>query len=623
MKENSAQNRAISHDKGPMMLLAGPGSGKTTTITKRVVNLIQEKKVTPSSILVVTFTKAAAREMKERFLRLCKEKNVNAPYEQVTFGTFHGVYYSILKYAYHLSVQNILSEERKYDILKEIVYRQKLTIEDEKEFFQGLVQEISMVKNGRIPLEHYYSVNCPDDTFRIIYQEYVKRCKTSKLLDFDDILLYTYELLTNRNDILRGWQKRFTYILVDEFQDINQLQYDVVKLLAKPEDNLFIVGDDDQSIYAFRGAKPEIMLHFPEDYPDAKTELLACNYRSASTIVELSQKVISKNLRRYKKELFADKMGGKPVTIQVFEDGKQEELYVKSQVKELLKKGIPYEEMAVLYRTNSGARFLVETLMQYQIPFCMRDTLPNLYEHWIARDVISYIRIAMGERSRREFLRIMNRPNRYFSRDALDDAQVSFEGLRWFYEEKDWMCDRIDKLEEDLNTLKRMTPYGAINYIRYGIGYEEYLKEYAQYRKIKTEELFEVMEELALSAKGFKSFSDWFVHIEEYTQQLKEQAKKQVSEKKGITISTLHSIKGLEFDAVFLMDVNEGSLPYHKAVTESSIEEERRLFYVGITRARKFLWILYAKNRHEKELEVSRFLTESGLVLKEEKDKKK
>ena len=623
MKENSAQNRAISHDKGPMMLLAGPGSGKTTTITKRVVNLIQEKKVTPSSILVVTFTKAAAREMKERFLRLCKEKNVNAPYEQVTFGTFHGVYYTILKYAYHLNAQNILSEERKYDILKEIVYRQKLTIEDEKEFFQGLVQEISMVKNGRIPLEHYYSANCPDDTFRAIYQAYVKRCKASKLLDFDDILLYTYELLTNRNDILRGWQKRFSYILVDEFQDINQLQYDVVKLLAKPEDNLFIVGDDDQSIYAFRGAKPEIMLHFPEDYPDAKTELLACNYRSASTIVELSQKVISENSRRYKKELFVDRMGGNPVTIQAFEDGKQEELYVKNQVQKLLKEGIPYEEMAVLYRTNSGARFLVETLMRYQIPFCMRDTLPNLYEHWIAQDVISYIRIAMGERSRREFLRIMNRPNRYFSRDALDDAQVSFEGLRWFYEEKDWMCDRIDKLEEDLNTLKQMTPYGAINYIRYGIGYEEYLKEYAQYRKIKAEELFEVMEELASSAKNFKSFSEWFVHIEEYTQQLKEQAKKQVSEKKGITISTLHSIKGLEFDAVFLMDVNEGSLPYHKAVTESSIEEERRLFYVGITRARKFLWILYAKNRHDKELEVSRFLTESGLVLKEEKDKKK
>lgn len=623
MKENSAQNRAISHDKGPMMLLAGPGSGKTTTITKRVVNLIQEKHVTPSSILVVTFTKAAAREMKERFLHLCKEKKLTAPYEQVTFGTFHGVYYSILKYAYHLNVQNILSEERKYDILKEIVYRQKMEIEDEKEFFQGLVQEISMVKNARIPLEHYYSANCPDDSFRTIYQTYVKHCKTSKLLDFDDILLYTYELLTKRKDILEGWQRRFSYILVDEFQDINQLQYDVVKLLAAPENNLFIVGDDDQSIYAFRGAKPEIMLYFPEDYPEAKTELLACNYRSSATIVELSQKVITKNKRRYKKELFADKTGGSPVQILGFDDGKQEELYVKTQVQKLLKEGIPYEEMAVLYRTNLGARFLIETLMQYQIPFCMRDVLPNLYEHWIAKDIISYIRFAMGERSRREFLRIMNRPNRYLSRDALDDAQVSFEGLRWFYEEKDWMCDRIDKLEEDLNTLKHMTPYGAINYIRYGIGYEEYLKEYAAYRKMKADDLIEVMEELASGAKNFKTFSEWFVHIEEYTQQLKEQAKKQGMEKKGITISTLHSIKGLEFDAVFLMDVNEGSLPYHKAVTESSIEEERRLFYVGITRARKFLWILYAKNRHDKELEASRFLTENGLVLEENKDKKK
>ena len=511
----------------------------------------------------------------------------------------------------------------KYRILRDLVAESRLEIQDENEFLVDLTAEISRVKGERIELEHYYSPICPGDTFRQIFTKYQHCLEKKRLIDFDDMLVYCYELLEQRPDIRALWQQKYPYILIDEFQDINQLQYDVVKLLAKPEDNLFIVGDDDQSIYAFRGAKPEIMLHFPEDYPDAKTELLACNYRSASTIVELSQKVISENSRRYKKELFADRMGGNPVTIQAFEDGKQEELYVKNQVQKLLKEGIPYEEMAVLYRTNSGARFLVETLMRYQIPFCMRDTLPNLYEHWIAQDVISYIRIAMGERSRREFLRIMNRPNRYFSRDALDDAQVSFEGLRWFYEEKDWMCDRIDKLEEDLNTLNRMTPYGAINYIRYGIGYEEYLKEYAQYRKIKTEELFEVMEELALSAKGFKSFSDWFVHIEEYTQQLKEQAKKQASEKKGITISTLHSIKGLEFDAVFLMDVNEGSLPYHKAVTESSIEEERRLFYVGITRARKFLWILYAKNRHDKELEVSRFLTESGLVLKEEKDKKK
>ena len=611
MKENSAQNRAISHDKGPMMLLAGPGSGKTTTITKRVVNLIQEKKVTPSSILVVTFTKAAAREMKERFLRLCKEKNVNAPYEQVTFGTFHGVYYSILKYAYHLSVQNILSEERKYDILKEIVYRQKLTIEDEKEFFQGLVQEISMVKNGRIPLEHYYSANCPDDTFRIIYQEYVKRCKTSKLLDFDDILLYTYELLTNRNDILRGWQKRFTYILVDEFQDINQLQYDVVKLLAKPEDNLFIVGDDDQSIYAFRGAKPEIMLHFPEDYPDAKTELLACNYRSASTIVELSQKVISKNLRRYKKELFADKMGGKPVTIQVFEDGKQEELYVKSQVKELLKKGIPYEEMAVLYRTNSGARFLVETLMQYQIPFCMRDTLPNLYEHWIAKDIIAYMKIAMGSRYRKDFLKIMNRPKRYISRDSLDEETVAFDVWEWFYEDKPWVAERIQRLEYDIKMLSTMSPYAAINYIRRGIGYDEFCVEYADYRRMNVEDLYEVLEELQNSAKGFDTYNDWFEHIENYTAELEKIYRQQNQNLESVALATLHSSKGLEYDNVYIIDVNEGIMPYKKAVLDNEVEEERRMFYVGMTRAKKKLHLYSIEQLNHKNTDISRFIRES------------
>ena len=247
----------------------------------------------------------------------------------------------------------------------------------------------------------------------------------------------------------------------------------------------------------------------------------------------------------------------------------------------------------------------------------MRDALPNLYEHWISRNIISYIKLAQGDRSRREFLQVMNRPNRYISRESLDDATVSFEGLRWFYEGKDWMCDRIDKLEEDLNTLKPMTPYGAVNYIRYGIGYEEYLKDYASYRKIKVDDLYEVMEELAESAKGYKSFGEWFAHIADYTEKLKKQAKKQDMEKKGVTVSTLHSIKGLEYDRVFLMDVNEGTIPYHKAVSDSSIEEERRLFYVGMTRARKELYILYAKSRHDKDLEVSRFLVESGLVPEE------
>lgn len=608
------------HNQGPMMLLAGPGSGKTTTMTKRVVSLLENYHVNPANILVVTFTKAAAREMKERFEKLCMDSGITQNYRQVTFGTFHGVFYGILRHAYRLTGKNIISEGQRFDMLRELAYRQRMEIEDEKEFFEGLVQEISEVKNSRIPLEHYYSKNCPDEVFRKIYTSYVTTCRQSRLLDFDDMLLYCYDLLTQRPDILAGWQKKFQYILVDEFQDINKLQYDIVKMLAAPENNLFIVGDDDQSIYAFRGAKPEIMMNFPKDFPSVQTELLPVNYRSTGEIVEAAGKVIAWNKRRFQKKIHTDNEKGEPPLVKAFQNGKEEELYLKDCIVRAHEQGCPYEEMAVLYRTNSGARFLVETLMEYQIPFQMRDVLPNLYDHWIARNFISYMKLATGDRSRKEFLQVMNRPNRYISRDVLDEPQVSFEALRWHYEEKEWMLDRIDKFEEDLNLLKNMTPYAAVNYIRHGIGYEEYLRTYALFRKLKMEDMHEILEELADSARGYQTFGEWFIHIAEYTEKLKEQARTQISEKKGVVISTFHSIKGLEFDKVFLMDVNEGTIPYRKAVTESNIEEERRLFYVGMTRARKELNLFYIKERHEKRMMPSRFLMEGGLIKGEQNE---
>ncbi|HJC63998.1 MAG TPA: ATP-dependent helicase [Candidatus Blautia merdavium] len=614
MERNLAQEKAVCHNQGPMMLLAGPGSGKTTTMTRRVVHLITECRVNPAHILVVTFTKAAAREMRERFWKLCALSGVRSNYSLVTFGTFHGIFYGILKAAYGLTGKNILSEDKKYELLKEIVYKEQVDTEDERELFEGLVQEISEVKNARIPLEHYYSRNCPDEVFRRIYTAYVSACRRARLLDFDDMLLYCYDLLDQRPDILAGWREKFQYILVDEFQDINKLQYDIVKMLAAPRNNLFIVGDDDQSIYAFRGAKPEIMMHFPKDFPKVHTEILSCNYRSTEEIVEAAGKVISFNQRRFKKKIHANKEKGMPPVVKIFEKEKEEEQYVRECIRRYAQSGTPYEEMAVLYRTNSGAGFLVEKLMEYQIPFQMRDILPNLYEHWISRNMISYMKLAKGDRSRREFLQVMNRPNRYISRAALEEPTVSFEALRWHYEGKEWLLDRIDKLEEDLGKIREMTPYGAINYIRYGVGYDEYLKDYASYRKLKVQDLYEVLEELADQAKGYKTFDEWFAHIREYTESLKEQAKKQSAEKKGVVISTLHSIKGLEFDKVFIMDVNEGSIPYHKAVSESDIEEERRLFYVGMTRAREELQLLLVKERHEKRLEPSRFLRESGLL---------
>ena len=334
MKENSAQNRAISHDKGPMMLLAGPGSGKTTTITKRVVNLIQEKKVTPSSILVVTFTKAAAREMKERFLRLCKEKNVNAPYEQVTFGTFHGVYYSILKYAYHYSADNILPEHKKYDFIREIITDHELEIDDEADFMRQIIQEISLVKGQMIPLAYYHSGCCGDEVFKEIYRAYEEKLHENRWIDFDDILVYTYELLKEREDIRKAWQQKFPYILIDEFQDINKIQYEIVKMLAGETKNLFIVGDDDQSIYKFRGARPELMLNFSKDFENTRQVILNRNYRCGEEIVQVAEDIISYNTKRFEKKMQAREDAASMVEVRTFKDHYEENKHIIYTIKE-------------------------------------------------------------------------------------------------------------------------------------------------------------------------------------------------------------------------------------------------------------------------------------------------
>ena len=604
MSLSEAQTRAVAHAEGPCICLAGPGSGKTTVITQRVKYLIEKRGVSPSGILVITFTKAAAIEMKERFGRLMGGK-----YLPVTFGTFHAVFFGILKNAYHYTAANILREEQKYQFLKEITGSMNLEIEDEAEFLSGITMEISKVKNDRIALEHYYSANCSDEIFREIYGRYQQKLGSARLLDFDDMLVYTYELLKERKDIREGWQRRFPYILIDEFQDINQIQYDVIRLLAAPKNNLFIVGDDDQSIYRFRGARPEIMLNFGKDYPEAKLVKLEANYRSTENIIKAAGRVIVNNTMRYPKEIHGVKAAGEKIEVHGFVTQAQENTFLVRKVKEYLEGGYRPEDIAVLFRTNTGGRLMISKFMEYNIPFRMRDIMPNIYEHWIARDIISYIRMAQGSRERKEFLRVINRPKRYVSREALDSMEISFENLREYYEDKEWMTERIDKLEYDLGLLKNMTPYAAINFICRGIGYEEYLFDYAQYRRMKPEELYEILNELQEAAKNFKTYEDWFRHMEEYAETLKRQAKEQ-QDSHAVNFTTLHSAKGLEFPIVFLADANEGNMPHRKAVLDADMQEERRMFYVGMTRAKEHLHIYYAREKYGKVLQPSRFVEE-------------
>ena len=602
---NEAQTQAIQHTDGPCLVLAGPGSGKTLTIVNRVKYLIEKQKVRPEEILVVTFTRFAAAEMKSRLCLVMGKRDL-----PVTVGTFHGIYYGILKWAYRMNQENILSETEKYQILRGVINKERMEIFDEEDFIQDIAAEIGKVKNNRIPLEEFVSEKCSADAFRNIYRNYEQHRKELKKIDFDDMLVLCYELFRSRPDVLAQWQKKFRYVLIDEFQDINRIQYDVIRMLAQPENNLFVVGDDDQAIYGFRGADSELMLGFGKDFPDAKQILLGMNYRSTANIVQNSLKLIENNVERYSKKLEANREGGSCLHIQEVKDPVEEAEYVLEEIQKCKENGIKEEEIAILFRVHTDARAVVEAMVERKIPFQMKEHLPNIYEHFIAKDIMAYFRLATGIRRRQDFLQIMNRPKRYLGRDSVAGAKVSFEDMRKFYCDKDWMIDRIDQFEWDVKMLMKMAPYAAIQYIRKRIGYDDFLKEYAFTHQINRSDLNEVLAEIEEAAKAFSSVEEWFAHVEEYTETLKVKEKERNRPRPGVRLMTIHASKGLEFKQVFLIAANEGRIPYQKAKTDKEIEEERRLFYVAMTRAKDFLKICYVKIKNGKEVTPSRFVDE-------------
>lgn len=602
---NEAQKKAVMHEKGPCQVLAGPGSGKTFTIVSRIRHLIEDCGVKPEEILVVTFTRYAAAGMKERLCDLMGRKNI-----PVTAGTFHGIYYGILKWAYRIGQENILSEEEKYQILRSVIGRLEIEVPEEEDFLGDIAGEIGKVKNNRLDIEEFVSSKCPAENFRDLYREYEAQRKSMRKIDFDDMLVTCRELFVSRPDVLALWQKKFRYILIDEFQDINRVQYDVIRMLALPENNLFVVGDDDQAIYGFRGAYSELMFQFLKDYPEAKQITLATNYRSTGNVVRNSLKVIRNNEVRFEKDLKAAKGDGAYVHVQELKDPNEEAQYAADEIEKRIDEGVPPEEIAVLFRIHTDARPVAEELVKRHITFQMKERLPNLYDHFIAKDIRAYLRLASGERNRSDFLLVMNRPKRYIGRDSLSGGEPSFESLRKFYCDKDWMMDRIDQFEWDVKMLSRMAPYAAIQYIRKRIGYDDYLKDYAYTHNVERSDLNEILAEIAEAARPFSTIEAWFQHIEEYTEMLRQKERRRNSGGEGVRLMTLHASKGLEFDTVLLIQANEGRIPYRKAKTDRETEEERRLFYVGMTRAKEVLKICCTAEKSGKETSPSRFVDE-------------
>lgn len=603
MKFNKAQLTAIDVFNGPAMVLAGPGSGKTAVITARTDRLL-ERGVKPENILVVTFTKAAAEEMERRFRSLSKDGS-----GMVTFGTFHSVFFKVLRFAYNLNASNILKTNESTNILLFLCDKYRADIGTDGEGLLNIRSEISSVKTLGINTDNYFATSCEPETFRRIFYDYERELRRRRLYDFDDMLTETYRLFSARPDILSKWREKYQYIMIDEFQDINKVQYETVKLLAAPANNLFVVGDDDQSIYGFRGSNPAFMRAFTEDFKGAAIVKLNVNHRSGKAIVDAAEKVISQNADRFEKNTEAFRNDSMPVEVRRFKDAGEEARFIADMVMEMHGRGVPYREMAVLSRTAAGLHSTVGALAGKNLPFYVKDRIPSLYGHFTSKDVICYIKIALGCRDRNVFMRIANRPNRFISGDMVIEEIVDFDMLKRRLLRHRHLTERVERLEYDLGFIARGTPRSAITYIRRAVGYDDYLREYGKEHGVHPEDYFEELNKLEEDAKGFRSHEEWFEHIKLVEQSLKAAYEEQKrSTRDEITLSTMHASKGLEYQVVFVVDTNEGNIPYKKAVSKDSVEEERRLFYVAMTRAKSRLFILYCEKLHGKKAEMSSFL---------------
>ncbi len=619
---NNAQYRAITHGAGAMLVLAGPGSGKTFVVTQRIKYLIEQHHVKPEDILVITFTKAAAEEMQERFAKLSAEKC-----NPVCFGTFHSVFFQILRHTYRFTAQNIIRENDKYRLLSQIIRELpdeilgQAQLDYSTETLQNLLSEISTVKNNGVTPQEVRSTTVPQAVFERIFQMYKQEMNRNKLIDFDDMVLLCRNLLAERPDTLKLWQQRFQYILVDEFQDICPLQYEVVRMLAKPQDNLFIVGDDDQSIYGFRGSKPEIMLNFTKEYPKAEQVLLDVNYRSRQGIVDTAARLIAHNKMRFDKAVRAQNRQNDGVKIYSFQSKSKQAESIALLIKQYI--ALPdtkYSDIAILYRTNNHTIYTADRLMREGIPFTMKEKPKNIYESPVAKDIIAYMRYALYEANQEDFLRIMNKPVRYIKRSTVPRGAFKMRELIDNNHTTGYVVQNILEFYDELHFIKSLNPFSAVNFIRKGVGngtgYDAYLKKQAAEKGKDVSEEFEELEELMRLSREFETIELWLEHIENYDAILYEIAQQEKRLKKmntdAVSMVTMHASKGLEWDVVILPDVNEGVIPHKKAVTDAELEEERRMFYVAMTRAKQHLFIFYIQEKEAGNLLPSRFLDELG-----------
>ena len=583
---NKEQQHAIQFGTGPLLVLAGPGSGKTYVITHRIIHLISECHISPNNILVITFTKAAALEMQNRATKAYK------PCSYVQFGTFHSIFYHILKLSNPNRNYQLATDQERISIIKEIIQKEDF-VEKNTDLMQeteNCIKEISIYKNSCFTdlkntdddANNTYKINMKSNVDNIdsermgilsekyqnVYRLYEEWLADNQKLDFDDMIKLCYQQLKQDVRLREYWQNRFLHILIDEFQDINQMQYETIRLLSNNQ-NIFAVGDDDQAIYSFRGSNPEMMKKFVQDY-QAKTICLSCNYRSHKDIVEASMHFISHNKNRFDKRIVA--INREDNSIHLLQKQSKKELLsaIRNEIQHY-KKQYPQKTQAVLTRTNHLA-------YAYQ-----NMASEECEDRILALDMLAYLQFINCGQKRSDFLKIMNKPVRYIPFGVVAEPVVSFPLLKRRLLDKPWIAQRLAELEMQVEYVRKLDLPGQARYIYKAMGYETYYKENLQ----RNENSASYRNAFAVFVNKLKSCTS----LEELKREY-ETDKKSVQMTEKFFVMTYHASKGLEFDRVYLPDLEYGKVPHGRMLTEKDLEEERRMFYVACTRAKESLWLL-------------------------------
>lgn len=595
MQLNSMQEKAVNHIDGPMLVLAGAGSGKTKVLTSRIAGLI-ENDISPYNILAITFTNKAAKEMKERVVRLIGNSANN-----IQISTFHSLGLKILKENYKLLGYErnftIIDSDDVLTIIKKIIKDMNLS----KDYYnpRELRSKISSAKNEMMGVDSFAKVEFDHNVVEV-YKRYLNKLKNGNSVDFDDLLVLPIKLFKNYPAILEEYQDRYKYILIDEYQDTNEAQYVLSKLLAAKYRNIFVVGDNDQAIYAFRGANYRNILNFEKDYPEAKTILLEENYRSTQTILNAANSVIKNNKERKDKNLWSNNDIGDKIKYRVVANEKEEASFVASEIKELISKGVKEEDIAILYRTNAQSRIIEEEMLKKNIKYRVVGSF-YFYNRKEIKDLLCYLRLINNPKDDVSLLRIINTPKRGIGEKTIDTlTNIATENNISLYEAITSGRElEFKRLIEDLtNDSLTLSLTELIDNILEKSGIK---KELTSSKLLEDEIRLENLNEFKSITKSYEeeygsaTLSDFLDEISLVSDMTEHQ-----DGSNRVSLMTVHSVKGLEFDYVFIVGMEEGIFPHYNAINDgssSAIEEERRLCYVAITRAKKELYITSAESR--------------------------